>query len=561
MEFTCAELLSFSHNYNLWGDALHPNSTQSFTIKGSVTGDFSKDLVSGVWTGMNSLISSLSGESIPVVVNSVNIGTGRVVSLNFDAGTDTRRKYYTASIEIYRHAGSGLYDNFGNFTYPSLFSGSPSGVYSYFNTTTGRYIDNFNYSVNIDVIASGKFTIQKDIQFNVNSGIYSDYGVSAASYASTVINGCKNSFEDSSVLSIFYPNFYKTLSGITYTQQSFNNITNEVNYSESFRFQSGLNYIWDYSHSVDYSNGGFSISENGTILSTELKSYKSEAAEIAWSGIDSTMFSRVSGLYQSYTGIFNYTGGCTLKNLPESSSLVKDKCAGSIQYSRNYSNNIFNSNSGYTYSYQDTVELDDDGFIRISENGEFKAIQNKYPSGFDLVLSGYRGKTGEIYSRINSLYTSTTGNFYRCYVNTGISLESEEITMREHEAIVSYSKSYSDNIKSSGNDIYNSISHVISLDEPTHIINYFPIPYDSILAQRAIQSTRGTLTNTISLVSRESVPLQNFINTATGMIRFPDGDDIILKDYSYQFSPLKNNFSLKASYTYTDYASPTDILI
>lgn len=509
---------------------------------------------------MGLMISGASGQLIPIIVNSVNLGSGRITSLDFDQGTDVRRKNYTASFEIQRHAGSGLYSNSGTLNLnSSFFSGSPN-VYTFFTTSTGKYIRDFSESFDLVETASGKFDYNKDVSFYVDTGVYSEFGISVAAYASNIINACKSSFGDINVFTAFYPTYYKNQSGITYTNQSFDSITNQVKYTESFKFQSGLNYTWDYNHSIDYSNGLFSISENGSIESNQLLSSKIEAAQTGWATIETGIFGRVSGIYSSYTGIFTYTGGCSLKNLPENSTLSKNACQGRIEYSKTYSNSPFN-NSGYVYSYEDSIELDGEGFVVVSENGSIQAIPNIQPSGFTLAYTTYLSKTGEIATRINSLYTSYTGTFYPCYFNTGIGLSSESLTLQEHDGIVSYSKEYTDNYRNAGEGLYSNISHTVAIDEPVHIVNYFPISYSHILAQRAQQSTRGTFVNNIALTSKNNIALSQFINTATGMIRFPDGDDIIVKEYSYQFSPLERNFSMRLGYSYGDYKTSADILV
>ncbi len=560
MEFNCAELLSFSHKNNLWGDALQPNATQSFTIRGRINGDYTQESIENIWIAMNNMIVEASGQSIPIIINSVNVGTGRITSLDFAKGTDVYYKEYTASFEVQRHAGSGMYENTGNLVLnTTYFTGQPS-VYSLFNEPEGRYILEFQESFDLSQIAKEKYEYTKDVSFTIDEAILPDLGIDPAVFAKTIMDYARSSYGDINVVTQFYPNFYKNQSGILSTTQVYDDIHLEGTYNEKFTFQSGLNYKWDYNYNISLADGVVSVAENGVITSTQQLAYKSKAAELAWATIETGIFARATAVYDNYTGVWSYTGGCSLKNLPENSTLSKNGCEGTIEYSKTYSNSPFN-NSGYVYSYEDNIDQDPDGYLTLSERGTIQAIPSAYPTGFSIAYMTYLSKSGEIQSRMDSFYADYTGNFYQCYLGASLGVTEEELTLQEHAGIVSYTKKYSDNPRDVGNGTFSKISNTISIDEPTHVVNYFPISYDHVIAQPALQSLRGVFTNNISLVSRTDIPLSQFLNTATGMIQFPEGDDIYMKGYSYQFSPLTRAFSLTASYSYEAYITSSQILV
>lgn len=559
MNIVCAELLGLSNDFNFWGNAFNYSNTQNITVKGRIK-NFD-DSVTGIWTGMSSMISSASSELIPIIVNGVNLGSGNINSITFDEATDVNLKFYTIGFTVTRHPGTGLYDNYGGLSMTGSNYSGLSSVVSSFNSPGGKFINNFSENSVYNSIASGRYSYSKDISFNIDTGIVSELGFSTQAFALSFIDTLKKSYTDTNIISAFYPDFYKFNSGILKTTQAFDIVNNQFRYSEKFDFDTGKNYTWKYNNSFSLDNGVIIISENGEIQSSQYNGYTLKTAEDAWSIIDTGIYTRVSGMYRDYTGLISQTGLCMIPNQPQSESITRDKCAGIIRYSKSYSNGPF-TKTGYFHSYNSSISMDENGYITVTEGGNFKSYKNIQPSGFNLSYSGFLSQTGAIENRITSTYlTYKTGLRSLCNFSTGLKKESSEITYREYEGQVDYSYTYSEDPS-----LFNNLSGIYKIvvtnrvDLPTHNVNYFPINYDKVIAQRMDQSTRGIYSNSIDIYAK-GFSLQNYINTAINYATSPSGTDVILSNYSYSLEPLDNKFSMELSYSYTNYRAGDNFLI
>lgn len=556
--FSCAELLGLDHQCNFWGDAFNYSNTHTLSIKGRVTGSYEN--VSGVWEGMSGLIAYTSGNRL-ITINGVDIGSGRITALSFDQGTDVGFKTYSATLEIPRHAGSGMYSGSGYLPATGTFYNSNgANIVSFFTSNTGKYIKNFSQSSSTEVVGSGKFNKNKEISFSLDKAIYDDFGVSPNVYAARMMEAAQNSYGDIEILTAFHPDYYKNGSGISYTSQNYDTDNYVYSFSERFNFETGLPYIWSYNHSLNLADSIISVEEKGTITSSQLSGFKMATASGGWNTVQTGIFGRVSGLYVAYTGSIGYSGGCGLFNQPERSSLSRDSYVGRIDYAQTYSNSPFTS-SGYSFSYTDEVSVDEAGYITVSENGQLKAFRNIRPSGFNLVYTGFLQRSGEIYSRITGLYAASTGALRSCHVSGGLNFDSSKNVFREYDAEISYDWSYSDNPNLQQTALFYRVDSTTSNELPTHIHNYFPISYSTIIAQAASQSTRGVFTNSISMIGKENTKLNDFVTGARSYIQKPSGTDIYATDYSYEYNPLENTFSMDLVYNYTLHRAAADYLI
>lgn len=558
ISLSCVELLGINHQCNFWGDAFNYSNSQSLNIRGRVTGSYEN--VTGVWDGMSGLIAYTTGNR-QIYLNSVDVGVGRIASLSFDRGTDVGFKTYSATIEIPRHAGTGLFSNTGYVpTTGTDYSGYGETIQDLFNSSTGKYIKSFSLDETTDIIASGKYSKNKSVNFALDGGINDEFGVSPNVYAAAVMAAAQNSFGNVNIVTAFYPDYYQNSNGISQTSRNYDTINYNYSFSESFLFQTGLPYIWNHSHSLSLGESVVSVEENGTIQSSDYSGSMIGAAAAAWTVIESGIYNRVSGVYSAYTGVIGYSGGCQLFNYPEKSSLKRDSFGGSIQYSKTYSNSPFTS-TGYFNSYSDEISIDEDGYVTVKENGQLKAFRNIRPSGFNLVLDGYRAQSGAIVARLNNFYTGTTGVLRSCYVSGGLHLNNSEETYKEYDAEIAYEISYSDNPGTISNGLFYRATTQYSDVKPTHITNYFPINYGSIISQPTQQSTRGIFTNSITLMGREATTLNDFITGARAYLQKPSGTDILANGYSYEYNPLDNNFSMELSYGYNQHRTSTQYLV
>lgn len=556
--FNCAELLGIQHSCNFWGNAINYSSTDNYSIKGRVTGSYEN--VTGVWNGMDYFMPYTTGVK-QIYLNGISVGYGRIAGISFDKGTDVGYKTYSASLIFDRHAGTGLYSNTGYIPASGgYYTGLGLKIEDCFRSSTGKYIKSFSLDSQTSFESSGQYGRTKNASFSLDGGIYDEFGVDPNTYASVLIGAAKNSFGDAEIVTAFYPDFYKTGGAISRTSQEFDAINYQYSFSETFDFQTGLPYTWDFSHSLDLNGAIISITENGTITSAQKSGTYLGAASGAWNSIQTGIYGRVSGVFAGYTGAIGYSGGCGVFDYPEQSSVSRDHYNGSVRYSQTFSNSPF-TNSGYSFSYSDKVSLGEDGYITVSEDGEFKAFRNIRPSGFNIARSGYIANTGAILTRLNSLYNSSTGSLRSCYI-TGLNLVSKEETYQEYDGVVQYSYSYSDNPKYLSTPLFYNMN--VSTDDslPTHIFNYYPVNYSNIVAQRATQSTRGVMSNKITLMGKSGTNLNDFVTGGLSLLRKPSGaSDIYASDYQYSIDPLNKSFEMELVYNYTRYRGPNDYLV
>ena len=552
MDFPCAQLLGLTETKNFFGESFNWSNTQTISIRGKITGDYGAESVSGIWSAMNSMReASITQDLTHIYVNSVSIGTGIVISLNFDQGTDVREKNYTASFQIQYHAGSGRYSNSGYMpaTGDYFYGNVSDNIVRFFTGAAGRGITEFSESFNFNTVSKDSYSYSKNLSFSLNNDIVSSLYGTPEDYAKEIIRSSKKTYGYINILSAFYPSFYEHQSGISYSSESYDVINKSYSYSEKFDFHSGRNYIWDYNHSLNVNDGLISITENGSILSSQSGAAKISAALSAWTGIQTGMYDRMVDIYRFYTGILYYSGGCGLRNQPETSQITKDLCIGSINYSKTYSNNPFNQ-SGYSYSYEDNISLDSDGYLTISENGTFKAFENNPPSGLNTVYAAFTGAQSEIATRIDSFYTGYLSSFVSCYRSTGIFLAESEETLSEYNAELDYSRTYRENPVYYNDGLFSKVVTSYTDNSPVHIYNYFPIISDQIIQQSATQTTRNTFTNSITMVGRSGTTLDDFLTGAFSRVIQPSGLDIYASNFNYDYSPLTNNFSMSLDYRY-----------
>jgi hypothetical protein len=104
MNFSGVELLSLSQTSELLGNTLALRTIQNIGIKARLTNTQTDITVAPIWSGIDQLTNITGYE--PVILNGVLFGTGRMVSLTFDEGTDTRFKTYRAEIQVVKDSDS-----------------------------------------------------------------------------------------------------------------------------------------------------------------------------------------------------------------------------------------------------------------------------------------------------------------------------------------------------------------------------------------------------------------------------------------------------------------------
>lgn len=552
LQISCAELLGISHKNNFFGGIFNYSATETLSIRGRIDNAGDSDTVSGVWGGMSDYLST-SQYYDSIIVNGINLGTGHVISYNFNPGLDVQSKPYSLSIEIHRT---------GN-----LFNASISGyedIYQIRGIFESGYVQNVNEDYSFTSEKSGQYTSNKSLSFSVDSGV----GVNRITLAQMIASGL---FQQSVTLPILlqeYPDFYSDKKSNRIISESYDEINGNYSFSETIKYQSGISWLWNYVHSFGIDRGGVStVTENGNIQSAKLLSSAStdkfDYALTGWAFVSTGIWPRVSGFYYAHSGIHGAYTGCPLISSPQNKQVTKNKCAGVIDYSYQYTNSP-SFYSGYTYSIEQSVSYDADRYAVISENGNIQGLlQNRedrfeYISGiyFDEIKPAISGHVSNIY--YNSFSLMSTG----CLEPRPLTLVGTEESFSEWDGNIAYNFSYSENPDYINSGLFFKITQTVDDQRPVHLVNYFEIINDQSLPQRSNQSTLGKLQNNISIIGKSGAALSDFITAATNRVITPTGkSDVHITDCNYSLDPFKNEFQFDISYAYSQYREITDIIV
>lgn len=556
MNFVCAELLSLSHSFQFWGEMANYRDVDNISIRGRIMGS-GNDSISGVWTGMAPYFNFTGYE--PILINGYNIGTGRLVSVNFDESTDVTSKSYQASLEILKTGN--LWNLTGSFY--SGFYGTGASIFKPDDLYNPKYLNSFREDFTFSTKKSGEYEYDRSVSLEVDG-----------SYPGTFLNFCNlvaaQSFiqsNDVQIINAVYPSYYTDTSNppVTKTTKTYDEINRRYTATQSFIFDTGNPWTWNYRHILNYSKDGYiTVSENGDIKSTRHLSTIYSYADIGWQTVESGIFGRVSGFYNYYiTGQPNniYSGNCdALINYPTNSSLSKNKLIGEYSYSKSYTDNP-SQKSGYFFGYQNDISANSDGNIIVSEDGQYKGLHSDRISGFASIYSAYQSGTSAISGRISGFYTGSLGYLFVCASGRNLNKLRTEETYREYFQELNYSYQFTDDRSIINDNNFYSIKATYSNQKPVLQVGYFNLINDSEIAQKQSQSTLGTFNNRISIIGRPTTSITTYLSGAYNKIIAPSGSEVWLSDMSYSLSKNNNEFGLNMEYTYSDYPGATDLLV
>lgn len=573
LTITKAESLSLVRENDIWGDLFNYRNRDIYTVRGRLLGDYSLESITQVWAGMSGMIRNVTGNYIPFSINGLTVGTGRIKSLNFEPSTDVRDKKYNLTFEVLK---TGNLYNLTGSGYESL-QLYLSDFGPYFNSLSETYglsqsnsdTINFTHDVNLDFDSqfsdffaarySGASLTAANL-FNSLSNIAS-FIPTDIDYFSFFVDSDQNPFSNSE--GDYYGIMFGSLVGadrIKYKSETFDVINGKYSFSERYSYQTGLYYVHEYNHSLNYGeNGVTDVSENGFVKATARVGTGERIyyANVGFSGVELGIYSRVTGIYQRWNDLYS-TGGCPIVNFPTQKSISRNYPAGQIDYSYSYTNNPAQK-SGYSWSYENSVNLQSDGYLSLSENGSLEGALGQKTGNFPIVSGAWYGmvKSG-IPARINSLYNSTSGFFQQVcgYSGTPTVINSEE-SFNEYRGAISYSYEFTDDPSYFPTGNFVRIKATFSDNKPVHLVNFLNIVNFQELAQGSLQSTLGTYSNNIQIIGRSGVAISTYLAAATANIQVPSGMLYSLPP-NYTFSPNSREFNYQQDYIYTKYRNIND---
>jgi len=560
--FNDIESLSFNKTFNFLGNIFCFSSLDSYSIKSRVTGDSNLNSISVAWTGMENIINSGFGYS-NFVLHGVNLGTGKITSLNWDEGNDLQYKTFSLNFEI--PSSGNLYNLTGN-NYLEI----DKSIFQ----NDFKYVKSINESFSITMNQNGIQETTQDISVSIDSPLELS---SRINLKNKIFSGFSqyripNIGVESIFPSIITGNIYSGY--ITYSNENCDTINNEYSLTKKSYYDNDSSATWEFSHSIDFNGNNIVASENGTLRSILFSGDGIErnlqGARQRWGIVKTGIYQRVSGSFDSITGFQNvYTGSCGLFFNEISKTLQENPLEGTIGYNYSYTNDPQYLNSGYIFNNSRSSSKDEDGYFTIQENGSYIGRSQRKEKRFDLALSGYTGGYPEIYSRITgTFFLASKVNKFLCKPTGNFYLNNKSVSYREFDGEISYTNIYSNNPSYyPENSNFILCTNSISDSKPVHIYNKFLVPNSPEIIQSAGQSSEASYSNSIKIIGKPNLKIEDYLTECFTKVEKPTimsgvyADNVFLKSMNYSFNPFENVFNANFEYYYTKKIEKDNTLI
>lgn len=531
IDFSNARLLTYNHQNDFLGENFRYASKRNITIEGSIYNLANGEGVSGVWSGIN-LIEENSEDYQEIIIGGVNLGRGRVDSLNFTQGNDVRKKDYSASITIFDTGN--LFNLSGEF-YSGLDFNNPSHP--------AHLLENFSEAFDFNLSTDGNYTYKQTINTRFASGAAIGSGFSPIDMSKRFASGLLFSSPILGLTDIFTPSgLYNVEGKRTYTE-SYNLITNECSFSENLETnKSSGNYSFKYTNEIVTDEAGIiTVTENGEIKGL-VEDYNN-SAESGYAIEVNNSFGRLQDVFNAYAPANSYL----LVNSHTNLKKTVNKFKGTIDYSVSYTNNP-NLNLGYIWEYTHQIDKSADNcFYTVKEDGKIKGI---FPCSFE------NGQTPEIDAWEGTVKPSIIDRvtfFYNSATNTSNPLKIIS-TARGHSPFnheLEYSVTYTDDLRYSDSG-FKKIDVSVKDSLPVHLINKFNIPSVKELVQPAGISKESIREVTIDIIGERGTPLINYLDKSKDLLNelIPSGEDTFVNTCRYSLTPNENTFNLGLAWTY-----------
>ena len=537
----CAEVLGFSQRCDFWGDAINYRNVEDYTARARFKTYLG--LAAPLWSGISGLTPYITGDYFQIYANGVNLGSGKITSFSSEGGQDISNKLYNVGFQILKTGDLA-------FLTGQLFSGY-AGNTSFF-PFLNSFTESFDYSQDHN----------RTVNFNRNLDINFERGfTNTLSGANGIQTALLGTLTDFGIYHPIQPGQYFSGQGIKQSSSSLDEINGTYSYGESYSYQSGTPYTWDYSHNLTYSENGIStVAENGKILATRRNTTgdsKINYALLGWATVETGIFSRVSGIYSRWSGVYDST--CEFLNDPIEKSVSKNYFEGSVSYGYSYSNDPANQ-SGYYWSYEDQISQSQDGWAEVSENGSLRTKEYT-TTGIELLISAMSGVESGITGRANSVYSSSSSFFKNAVCTTGYTgylvETNNQKSYTERPISIDYSYNFTDDPSFIGSGTIRRVKSTYSDTKPVHMANNFLILNSEELVQGSNQSTLGVLSNRVEIIGTPGVIIPAYYARAIQEMRIPSGVSFI-SDEKFSFDPFSYSFSFNRDYTYSKYRQIND---
>lgn len=578
INFQCAELLSYGRRYNFWGDIFNDSATDTYNITSYIEGNPGLNGIYLTWENVSGFISS-AYDYQEILIDGVSLGSGRMLSIDFEDGNDLNEKRFSVSFEIPKTGN--LYNLTGNY-YGDILPIKSAGAIEKL-----KFVRNIRESFDVSVERNGIQTTNQSVSFDLDSQLlggpfplnYSNTGVIFSGHKEEFY-GYRDFFFDlfgsrSKIPNIYlftnFPNIESyTESGgyISNYVETADIVNGNFSFQRSSRYQGHNKALWTYSHNLVYDGNKVTVSEQGLVQSIYFQNGGSGHAEgenivgalTLWNtGILPSMFSRVNGTYLAA----GYTGDCGLLPFPISKEFNENQVVGNLGYSYTFTNDQQYSGSGIIFSNNRSISFDEGGYAEVSEDGEYRAYGSaSREDKFQLIYDTYLSEVGNIHGRVDGFFMDTVNQYDSCLYSGDLGLFSKKETFKEWDGTINYSYSYSNDPDYITGDVnFTKISHTIKDSPEINLNNKMVIPRLGEIAQDAQQSSQGVWVNSFEIYGRSGLTPEDYINEVYARVSYPSGETIYLNNFTYSFNPVEKRFSADLSYNYSKYRAIHEILV
>lgn len=530
INFSDCDILALQSKNNLLGtDIFRLNNTTSLTIDGWVLDLTNMQNVSGILSGVENLITS-SQDFQPIILNNINFGSGRVLGWTFDAGTWVRSTRYSCQIEVYN--SGNLYNLSGSYY---------SGLQPIFNNpnTQTPLIRNLDESFDFSLTREGVYSYSHQCSVSFYSGI----GTNPLQLAINVASGLIYSTPPFGFINARYSGFYQNNSGKKTYVENYNLTTNEVSITENFSTlpPSGF-YGVQFKQSCQTSEDGITnVTENTSIQGLVAPIYTS-----ALSGLSIELplsFNRCSGVYQFYAPT-----GLSLNSSPISKNQVLNPFDGKIDFTITFTDNI-NYQTGYFWSYTQTIEEGNDTIVNVSENGLVRGFGKlNTDEKFNRAISGYNIVQSGILPRASGLYLDFVG------YNSPLNITNRDEIRSPYQGTIEYTRQYTDDPTFVNDPLVQKSNVVINQILPKHIFKTYNLINKGQIVQMGNNTELGEDDLQISLnVLRSGSYNRDYYlnyckNIALNYKNQVPYSDIFYQNVNYTIDEINNNFNFNITY-------------
>lgn len=376
INFEDASILGINSENKFFGEAFRYQTVKSLSIQGAIYNLSNESGVAEIWSGISGIVES-SNDYDDILIRGISFGAGRIDSCKFTEGNDVRKKGYQIALTVWETGN--LFNLTGKY-------------YSGLNFSNANLIDRFSENFELSVDENETYKYQRNISCKFIAG-------------SSVGNPIEMAVAFASGMFAIQPDFgliNQTFSGYgneparRLFKETYNAITNECAFTQSFTIPAFLNSSGGFSAKYDYTlstndRSATTVQEHGFIQG--LVYPYDDSAQSGFEAVISGAYERCNAKFMRMTSGVYYPLNTNRLNLVQKINTFE----GNIDYEVSYSNDIQLA-SGQPYSWEYVLKRAKRSCINyITEQGKVVGLSqdcnflSRYAnalSGFAIVQSG-----------------------------------------------------------------------------------------------------------------------------------------------------------------------------